>query len=124
MHRYNILIIDDDEDDFLIVKSLLEEIAKGPLQFDWASSYVDGEKLLAENRIRELESEVITVMKSKSGPWKKKELANILYEKNQNFEMSYQALMKNLSSIFTDNPNITTVKPWGWEFVQPKETIG
>ena len=50
MHRYNILIIDDDEDDFLIVKSLLEEIAKGPLQFDWASSYVDGEKLLAENR--------------------------------------------------------------------------
>jgi len=50
MHRINILIIDDDEDDFLIVKSLLEEIAKGPLQFDRASSYSEGERLLAENR--------------------------------------------------------------------------
>lgn len=50
MHRISILIIDDDEDDFLIVKSLLEEIAKGPLQLDWAPGYAAGEKLLAENR--------------------------------------------------------------------------
>jgi signal transduction histidine kinase len=50
MHRYNILIIDDDEDDYLIVRSLLEEISKQPVKLDWASSYSMGEKLLSENR--------------------------------------------------------------------------
>lgn len=50
MHTIDILIIDDDEDDYLIVKSLLEEIARGPLRLEWASSYPAGEKLLRENR--------------------------------------------------------------------------
>lgn len=50
MQRIEILIIDDDEDDYLIVKSLLEEIAQGPLRLDWASSYALGELMLAENR--------------------------------------------------------------------------
>jgi len=50
MHRVEILIIDDDEDDYLIVKFLLEEIARGPLRLEWASSYSAGEKLLSENR--------------------------------------------------------------------------
>lgn len=50
MHRFHILIIDDDEDDYLIIKSLLEDISSEPLHLDWASSYAHGEKLLAENR--------------------------------------------------------------------------
>jgi signal transduction histidine kinase len=50
MYRFNILIIDDDEDDYLIIRSLLEDISQEPLHLDWASSYVEGEKLLAENR--------------------------------------------------------------------------
>lgn len=50
MHKVEILIIDDDEDDYLIVKSLLEEIAPGPMRLEWASSYSIGEKLLSENR--------------------------------------------------------------------------
>lgn len=50
MHRIEILIIDDDHDDFLIVQSLLEDIAKAPLRLEWASSYSEGERLLAENR--------------------------------------------------------------------------
>lgn len=50
MHRFNILIIDDDEDDYLIIRSLLEDISQEPLHLDWASSYAEGEKLLAENR--------------------------------------------------------------------------
>jgi DNA-binding NtrC family response regulator len=50
MHRIEILIIDDDQDDYLIVKSLLEEIATAPLRLEWASSYSAGKKLLIENR--------------------------------------------------------------------------
>lgn len=50
MHRINILVIDDDEDDYLIVKSLLQEIAQAPLRLDWAANYSVGEQLLAENR--------------------------------------------------------------------------
>lgn len=50
MHQIDILVIDDDEDDYLIVKSLLQEIAQGPLRLEWASNYNMGEQLLAENR--------------------------------------------------------------------------
>lgn len=50
MHNYDILIIDDDEDDVLIVESLLEEISRGPLHLTWAQDYAVGEKLLKENK--------------------------------------------------------------------------
>lgn len=50
MHNFDILIIDDDEDDFLIVQSLLEEISRGPLRLTWAQDYAIGENLLKENK--------------------------------------------------------------------------
>lgn len=46
----DILIIDDDEDDYLIIRSLLEEISRSPLSLEWASSYTEGEAILTENR--------------------------------------------------------------------------
>lgn len=50
MHNFDILIIDDDEDDFLIVQSLLEEISNEPPHLTWAQDYAVGEKLLKENK--------------------------------------------------------------------------
>lgn len=46
----DILVIDDDEDDFLIIRSLLEEISHAPLSLEWAASFREGEAVLAENR--------------------------------------------------------------------------
>jgi hypothetical protein len=65
--------------------------------------------------ISELESEVVTIMKL-GGIWKKKALAKVLYERNPNLKMDYRSLMSNLSSVFFKNPNIKSVKPWGWKF--------
>ena len=44
-----ILIVDDDEDDFIITRSLLEEIKSERFELDWASSFEEGERLLAQN---------------------------------------------------------------------------
>jgi len=49
MQHVKLLIIDDDEDDFLLVKDLLEDIGQTCL-LDWASTYEDGQRLLAEDR--------------------------------------------------------------------------
>lgn len=50
MQGVTLLIVDDDEDDYLIVKELLEDISRSPFVLDWASSYREGEALLRENR--------------------------------------------------------------------------
>ncbi|MCP8900087.1 response regulator [Gilvimarinus xylanilyticus] len=50
MYGVNLLIVDDDEDDYLLARDLLEEISRGPYQIDWASSYDAGRSMLAENR--------------------------------------------------------------------------
>ncbi|HEY0893345.1 MAG TPA: response regulator, partial [Cellvibrio sp.] len=49
MHNIKLLIIDDDEDDFLLVKDLLEDISQTCI-LDWASTYEEGQRLLAEDR--------------------------------------------------------------------------
>jgi signal transduction histidine kinase len=49
MNNVKLLIVDDDEDDFLLVRDLLDEITKGPYQLDWASSYASGRQLLSRN---------------------------------------------------------------------------
>lgn len=49
MHNVKLLIIDDDEDDFLLVKDLLEDISQACV-LDWASTYEEGQRLLAEDR--------------------------------------------------------------------------
>ncbi len=49
MQNVKLLIIDDDEDDFLLVKDLLEDISQ-TCMLDWASTYEEGQRLLAEDR--------------------------------------------------------------------------
>ena len=49
MQNVKLLIIDDDEDDFLLVKDLLEDISQTCV-LDWASTYEDGQRMLAEDK--------------------------------------------------------------------------
>ena len=49
MQNVKLLIIDDDEDDFFLVKDLLEDINQACI-LDWASTYEEGQKLLAEDK--------------------------------------------------------------------------
>lgn len=44
------LIIDDDEEDYMIVRDLLDDIALGSFVTDWAGSYQAGAELLAKNQ--------------------------------------------------------------------------
>lgn len=48
MQRVKLLIVDDDEDDFLLTKELLSEINQN-YQLDWAPSFEKGLSLLSEN---------------------------------------------------------------------------
>lgn len=49
MQHVKLLIIDDDEDDFLLVKDLLEDISQTCI-LDWASTYEEGQQLLTEDK--------------------------------------------------------------------------
>lgn len=49
MQHVKLLIIDDDEDDFLLVRDLLEDISQTCV-LDWASTYEDGQRLLTEDK--------------------------------------------------------------------------
>ncbi len=49
MPKFSVLVVDDDEDDFIIVRDLFEEIAPGKHTIEWASSFSMGEALLARN---------------------------------------------------------------------------
>ena len=46
----NILLIDDDEDDFILTKDLLKEIATRKFNIDWVSSYEEGLKEIIRNK--------------------------------------------------------------------------
>ncbi len=50
MPEIKLLIIDDDEEDFMIVRDLLDDIALGTFIADWAGSYNAGAQLLSQNR--------------------------------------------------------------------------
>jgi len=44
----SVLLIDDDEDDYLLTRTLLEEAAVGPVSLDWAPTYQRGLSSLLE----------------------------------------------------------------------------
>jgi signal transduction histidine kinase len=43
-----VLLIDDDEDDYLITKRVVEKIPDSPFRLDWCSSFDEAKKLVAE----------------------------------------------------------------------------
>lgn len=49
MKNAKLLIVDDDEDDYLLARDLLDEISRGPYQLDWAASFEQGLDMLREN---------------------------------------------------------------------------
>lgn len=46
----NVLLIDDDEDDFLMLKDLLSEVVEQKFLIEWASSYSQGKEALLKKR--------------------------------------------------------------------------
>ena len=40
-----VLLIDDDEDDYVLTRELLSEVKAGKYELDWASSYEEGLKV-------------------------------------------------------------------------------
>lgn len=44
-----VLLVDDDEDDYLIVRSLLAKIPRSPFKLDWVSSYKEAERRINES---------------------------------------------------------------------------
>lgn len=47
--RLRILVVDDDEDDFVVTRDLLSEIGGRTIETDWASTYSDGLRSLCAN---------------------------------------------------------------------------
>jgi two-component system sensor histidine kinase/response regulator len=47
---FHILLIDDDEDDFLIIRSLLAGIPQARFKLDWASSFKEGEAIISTHK--------------------------------------------------------------------------
>lgn len=45
-----VLLVDDDEDDFLIIRNLLSKIPYTPFKLEWASSASEGKKLIKQAR--------------------------------------------------------------------------
>jgi signal transduction histidine kinase/HPt (histidine-containing phosphotransfer) domain-containing protein len=43
--RIKVLLIDDDEDDYILTRELLSEVKSGKYELDWASSYEEGLKV-------------------------------------------------------------------------------
>lgn len=46
----HVLLIDDDEEDYLIVRSLLSKIPRTPFKLDWVSTFEEGAKSIARAR--------------------------------------------------------------------------
>lgn len=49
MKAIKLLLIEDDEDDFVLTRDLLDELVEGQYTLDWASSATEGEAELAKN---------------------------------------------------------------------------
>lgn len=45
-----VLLIDDDEDDYLIIKKIFEQIEDSPFILEWVSSFDESKKIIRENR--------------------------------------------------------------------------
>ncbi|HET6991528.1 MAG TPA: hybrid sensor histidine kinase/response regulator [Bacteroidia bacterium] len=49
-NKTRILVIEDDEDDFIIVRDIISDIKHHDYSVEWAPSYADGIKIIAEKR--------------------------------------------------------------------------
>lgn len=49
MQNTKLLIVDDDEDDYILARALLNDISPGPYSLDWAPTFAEGEALLKKN---------------------------------------------------------------------------
>ncbi len=45
-----VLVVDDDEDDYVLARAAFEDIACPPHRVEWAATYEEGERLIMENR--------------------------------------------------------------------------
>lgn len=48
--KFNLLLVDDDEDDFLIVKKLIDRIPDSPFKISWASTYRDARRCIESGK--------------------------------------------------------------------------
>ena len=49
-NRISILIVDDDEDDFILVEDMLDEVEHTSFDLTWTQFYDDGLQLLAKQK--------------------------------------------------------------------------
>jgi PAS domain S-box-containing protein len=47
---YRILVVDDDEEDYLLISDFLSELGKNHYSYEWASSFSEGSRLMKEAR--------------------------------------------------------------------------
>lgn len=50
LNTINVLLVDDDEDDYLIIKKTFDHIANSPFTLEWTPSYDEAKKLINEER--------------------------------------------------------------------------
>ena len=62
-----------------------------------------------------LETEVVEIMKSGKGPWTKRKLAKVLYERYPHLGIDHPTLMEQLSSLFLQVQRFKAVEPGRWE---------
>ena len=48
--KIRVLLVDDDEDDFVVTRSLFTELGRDKYQLEWARSFTEGRKAIAEGR--------------------------------------------------------------------------
>lgn len=49
-HRLSVLLIEDDEEDFILTRTMIDEIRAAKFDLEWAANYEAGIELLAEDR--------------------------------------------------------------------------
>lgn len=49
--KLRILLVDDDEDDFVITRDLLSEMRALPVELDWASTFSEALKIISSVRL-------------------------------------------------------------------------
>lgn len=45
-----VLLVDDDEDDYLIIRKIFEQIANSPFSLEWISSYSEAKKIIKSEK--------------------------------------------------------------------------
>lgn len=50
LHNVRVLLVDDDEDDYLIIKKIFDRIKDSPFVLEWTDSFDDAKKLISDNQ--------------------------------------------------------------------------